>query len=120
MSMLGTIELESLAIPCIVGIFPFERIQEQPVFASIAMDLDFAPAAASESVDDTVDYAALAESIHALVREAKFQLIETMAEEIAKHILSAHPQVESVRVAVHKPQAVPQAKDTRVRVARSR
>lgn len=118
--MLGTIELESLAIPCIVGIFPFERAQEQPVFVSMGMDLDFAPAAASESIHDTVDYAALAQSIHELVREAKFQLIETMAEEIAKHILSSHSQVEVVRVTVHKPQAVPQAKDTRVRVTRSR
>lgn len=118
--MLGTIELDSLAIPCIVGIFPFERIQEQPVLVSLAMDLDFAPAAASESIEDTVDYATLAESIHHLVREAKFQLIETMAEEIARFVLASHLQIETIRVTVHKPGAVPQAKDTRVSVKRSR
>lgn len=118
--MLGTIELDSLAIPCIVGIHPFERTQEQPVFVTLGLDLDFAPAAASESVEDTVDYAALAESLHEMVRSAKFQLIETMAEEIARLILAQHPEVETVRVCIHKPQAVPQAKDTRVRISRSR
>ncbi|HNY30684.1 MAG TPA: dihydroneopterin aldolase [Fibrobacteria bacterium] len=118
--MLGTIELDSLAIPCIVGILPFERVEEQPVFVDLELDLDFGPAAGSESIEDTVDYAALAESIHELVKEAKFQLIETMAEEIAKFVLARHSMVETVRVRIHKPRAVPQAKDTRVRVERSR
>jgi len=117
---MGTIELERLAVRCIVGIHPFERVQEQDVFLDIAMDLDFSPAAASENVRDTVDYSALAEDLSALVRDRKFQLIETMAEACAFRVLGTHPGVERVRVAVHKPAAVPEAADTRVRVERLR
>ena len=118
--MTGTIEIERLAVRCIVGIHPFERVQEQEVFLDIAMDLDFSPAAASEKVDDTVDYSAMTEDLHDLVRDRKFQLIETMAEVCARRVLDRHPAVGRVRIAVHKPAAVPGAADTRVRVERIR
>lgn len=118
--MIGTIELERLAVRCIVGILPFERVTEQDVFLDIAMDLDFAPASNSEHVTDTVDYAALAVDLSLLVRERKFQLIETMAESCAELVLDSRACVERVRVTVHKPAAVPQAMDTRVRVDRVR
>jgi dihydroneopterin aldolase len=118
--MLGTIELERFAVRCIVGIHPFERVQEQDVFLDIAMDLDFAPAAASENVRDTVDYSALADDLSSLVRDRKFQLIETLAEACALRVLCTHPRVDRVRVAVHKPAAVPGAADTLVRVERVR
>jgi dihydroneopterin aldolase len=118
--MMGTIELERLAVCCIVGIHPFERVQEQDVFLDISMDLDFAPAAASEKVDDTVDYSALSEDLLTLVQDRKFQLIETMAEVCANRVLEMHPGVDRVRVVVHKPAAVPGAADTRVRVERIR
>ena len=118
--MIGTIELDRLAVRCIVGILPFERVTEQDIFLDVSMDLDFAPAAASEHVSDTVNYASLAESLSALVVERKFQLIETMAESCATLVLDTHDRVERVRVTVHKPAAVPQANDTRVRVDRSR
>jgi dihydroneopterin aldolase len=118
--MLGTIELERLAVRCIVGILPFERREEQDVFLDVSMDLDFARARASENVADTVDYASLALELSTLVRREKFQLIETLAESCAEHVLGTRGAVERVRIAVHKPAAVPQALDTRVRVERAR
>jgi len=118
--MIGTIELERIPVRCIVGIFPNERVEEQQIFLDVAMDLDFAPAAASETVTDTVDYAGVADELEALVIEGRFQLIETMAERCAAHVLSAHELVQRVRVVVHKPAAVPRALDTRVTVERGR
>jgi len=118
--MTGTIELERLAVRCIVGILPFERVTEQDIFLDVSMDLDFSPAAASERVEDTVDYASLAQSLSTLVKEREFQLVETMAESCASLVLDSHARVERVRVTVHKPAAVPQAADTRVRVERVR
>jgi dihydroneopterin aldolase len=118
--MLGTIELERVPAHCIVGILPRERVEPQTIFLDVSLDIDFAAAAASESVEDTVDYAALADALEALVVEGRFQLIETMAERCAEHVLSEHPAVQRVRMVVHKPAAVPRAADTRVRVERSR
>ena len=118
--MIGTIELERIPVRCIVGIFPDERVQEQMIFLDVSMELDFAPAAASETVSDTVDYAGVADELEALVVAGRFQLIETMAERCAAHVLAAHAIVQRVRIVVHKPAAVPRAQDTRVSVERGR
>ena len=120
LTMIGTIELERIPVRCIVGIFPNERLEEQQIFLDVSMDLDFGPAAASEMVTDTVDYAGVADELEALVIAGRFQLIETMAERCAAHVLSTHAIVQRVRVVVHKPAAVPRAQDTRVGVERGR
>lgn len=118
--MIGTIELERLPVRCIVGILPRERVEEQQLFLDVSLDLDFARAAASESVEDTVDYAALADRLEALVVEGRFQLLETLVERCARDVLDRHPAVVRVRVTAHKPAAVPRAGDTRVSVERPR
>ena len=118
--MVGTIELERLAIRCIVGILPAERVEEQDIFLDVSMDVDFGPASASEDVAETVDYASLAVSLASLVRDGKFRLIETLVESCAGFVLREHPLVRRVRVCVHKPAAVRAASDVRVRVERSR
>lgn len=118
--MIGTIELERLEIDCIVGILPFERVTEQKIFVDVSMHLDFAPAAASEDVVDTIDYTVVSRELADLVRERKFQLIETMAVECVELVLSRHPAVGKASISIHKPAAVPQAKDTVVRFGRSR
>jgi 7,8-dihydroneopterin aldolase/epimerase/oxygenase len=118
--MIGTIELERLEIDCIVGILPFERVTEQKIFVDVSMELDFAPPSASEDVADTIDYTVVSREITDLVRERKYQLIETMAVECVDLVLSRHTTVDRAAIAVHKPAAVPQAKDTVVRFGRSR
>jgi len=118
--MIGTVEVERIGIRCIVGIHPFERVQEQDIGIDVAMDLDFAEASVTERVGATVDYTAVAKAITDLVVERKYQLIETMAEECARLVLSQWPRVVSTTIVVHKPAAVPEAADTRVKVVRRR
>lgn len=118
--MMGTIELEQIRIRCIVGIHDFERVQEQSVGIDVAMETDFAEAAATEHIDATVDYSAVARELTELAVQRRFQLIETMAEEAAKLVLERFPRVSTVGITVHKPAAVPEATDTRVKVVRSR
>lgn len=118
--MIGTVEVERIPIRCIVGIHPFERVQEQDIAIDVSMDLDFAEASVTERVGATVDYTAVAKAVTDLVMERKYQLIETMAEECARLVLSEWPRVESTTIVVHKPAAVPEAVDTRVKVVRRR
>ena len=118
--MTGTIELDRLEIDCIVGILPFERVTEQKVFLDVSMEIDFGPAAASEDVANTVDYTVVSRELTELVRESRYQLIETMAVECAQLVLDRHQIIDRVSIAVHKPAAVPQARDTVVRFGMNR
>ena len=115
--MIGTIAVEHLEIECIVGILPDERVTPQTLFVDIELDYDFAAAAASEHVDDTVDYVALAQTVTSLAVDRQYQLIETYAEEAASRLLRQFGG-ERVSVRIKKPAAVPAARWTSVFVER--
>jgi dihydroneopterin aldolase len=115
-SVTAVVALDRLPVTCIVGILPHERIAEQEVFLDVRLRLDATRAVLDEEVEATVDYAALADDLEAFVKAGKFLLIETMAARCAQRILAEHRQVEHAEVTVHKPQAVPRAAGTWVRV----
>jgi dihydroneopterin aldolase len=116
----GTVGLKDLRIDCIVGIYPHERVEEQPLFVDVEVDQDFAAAAASEHVDQTVDYDHIAAGLTDLARQRRYQLIETFAEDAAALILDRWAAVDGVRIEVRKPKAVPAAACSFVRVERAR
>ena len=98
--------LENLRVDCIIGIHPHERINEQPLVISLRFPWDFAAAAASESVADTVDYGQVARAVRSFVVQGRFELLETLARRLAEHVLQSFG-VAWVRLQVRKPGAVP-------------
>lgn len=118
--MIGTTGLQGLRVDCIVGIYEHERQARQAVIVDIALDYDFAAAAASDAIGDAVDYDSVASGVTELAQRRAFQLIETMAEETAAMLLARLPQVRTVRLEIRKPAAVPAAACSFVRVERTR
>jgi 7,8-dihydroneopterin aldolase/epimerase/oxygenase len=86
------------------GVLTDERAKAQRFLIDLSVMFDSAPAAASDDLNDTVDYGILAERVHAVVESESYRLIETVAGRVADTVL-ADPRVSSVRVTVHKPQA---------------
>jgi dihydroneopterin aldolase len=118
--MVGTAGLKGLRLECIVGIYEHERQTRQLVLLDIELDYDFAAAAASDAIGDAVDYDAVAASVAELAERRGFQLIETMAEATAAMLLERLAPVQTVRLEIRKPQAVPAAACSFVRVERTR
>lgn len=118
--MIATAGLRGYRIDCIVGIYEHERQQPQPIIMDIEFDYDFEKATRSDQVGGAVDYDRVAEGVNALVRRRNFHLIETMAEETAAMLLAEHPSLQTVRLEVRKPDAVPSAQYSFVRLERTR
>ena len=118
--MMGTAGLKSLRVDCVVGIYEHERAKTQPVIMDIELDYDFAPAASSDAIGDAVDYDRVAAAVAGLVTRRGFQLIETLAEETAALLLAQMTAVRTVRLEIRKPEAVPAAACSFVRVERTR
>ena len=97
--------LTDLRIDAVVGIWEWERKIRQSVSIDLEMGTDIAKAAASDSIDDTLNYKAVAKRVAEMVREAEFQLVETMAERIAA-LVREEFAVPWVKVRVNKPGAV--------------
>lgn len=118
--MMGTAGLRSFRVDCVVGIHEHERATNQPVIMDIELDYDFAAAAGSDAIGDAVDYERVAAAVAELVRHRKFQLLETMAEDMAAMLLEQLTPVRTVRLEIRKPDAVPAAACSFVRVERTR
>ena len=99
------IELHNLETTCIIGILEQERQNCQRLTASIAVSLDTSKAARSCSIDDTLDYALLAEAARFILDKARFNLLETAADALARFIIANHRQlmVDRVQVTLDKP-----------------
>ena len=86
------------------GVFEHERRDGQPFVIDLVLGVDTRPAAASDDLQDTVDYGSLVATVKAAVESEPVDLIETLARRIADTCLLAG-RVEWVRVTVHKPEA---------------
>jgi 7,8-dihydroneopterin aldolase/epimerase/oxygenase len=103
------------------GVFPEERQQGQPFVVDVSCELDLSAAAATDDLGQTIDYGQLAQAVVDDVERDPLNLIEALAERIARTCL-AYAAVQRVEVTVHKPHApmpVPVA-DVAVSLTRSR
>lgn len=97
--------IRDLKIETVIGIFDWERAIKQKVSLDIEMATDIRKAAASDKIEDALDYKGVAKRIIGFVEESHFQLVETMAEQIAQIILSEF-SVPWLRLRVSKPGAL--------------
>lgn len=86
------------------GVYDFEREQGQEFVVDVLLDIDLAPAAASDDVADTVHYGELASGLVRVVEGEPVNLIETLAARLLDVCL-ADGRVRAATVTVHKPQA---------------
>jgi len=93
--------IRDLALETIVGLYPWERAVKQTLLIDVDMATDIRQAAADDDLQYTVDYSAVCAAIVILADKGQYQLIETLAENIATMVLKNFA-VTWLRVAVHK------------------
>ncbi len=111
--------LHDLEIECIVGIFDWERRVKQTIVLDLDMAADVKKAAATDRIEDTLDYKAVSKRLIDYVGQSQFQLVETLAENVAAIVLGEF-EVPWVRVRVNKRGAIRHAADVGVVIERTR
>lgn len=86
------------------GVLDFEHERAQTFVVDATLFLDLAAAGRSDDLNDTVDYGAIAKGIVAIIEGEHVDLIEKLADHIARMILD-FPAVRRTQVTVHKPNA---------------
>lgn len=109
--------LHGLKIECIIGIWDWERSSKQTVIIDLDMGCDVSAAAKNDDIKDAVDYKTVAKRLAEFVGNSDFQLVETLAENIAA-LLRKEFGLAWVRVRVNKKGAVRGAKDVGVEIIR--
>lgn len=84
------------------GALPEERDRAQPFEVDLDLAADLAPAGASDALDDTVDYGAVAAVVARVVGDERHQLLERLATRITDDVLALDARITSVTVTVRK------------------
>ncbi len=115
------IRLRGLSAVANHGVFEFERESGQTFTVDLTLFFDATTAAETDDLADTINYAAIADEVIAILQGPAVNLLETLASAVAATALD-HPGVVRAEATVHKPMApIPhQFQDISVTVARER
>ncbi|NII11386.1 dihydroneopterin aldolase [Oleiagrimonas sp. C23AA] len=109
--------IEKLRIDTVIGIYDWERQIRQTVQLDLEMAHDNTAPAATDSIDDALDYKAVSKRLIAFVEASDFGLVETLAERCAE-IVRHEFNVPWLRLKLRKPGAVRGSKAVGVQIER--
>jgi dihydroneopterin aldolase len=113
------LRVTGLEVSALIGIHAWERQVRQRLLIDFELDTDAAQIATSDDIAAAFDYGAIAREIVNFVARAEFRLIETLAARVAQRLFDEFP-ISRLKVVVHKPSAVPNARDTSIEIERTR
>lgn len=99
------IKIKNLRLRTVIGVFDWERKEPQDIVLNIEIEFDGSAAAASDDLNDTVDYKSHKKRIMHLVESAETLLLERLADQIHKLILEDE-KVTWASVEIDKPHAL--------------
>ncbi len=109
--------VRDLRVETVIGIYDWERKIKQQVILDLEMSSDVARAAASDRIEDALNYKSVVKRLAGFVGESQFQLVETLAERCAE-IVRQEFSVRWVRLSVNKVGALSGARDVGVVIER--
>jgi dihydroneopterin aldolase len=111
--------LRQLRLEVLIGVHEHERLAPQPLIMDLEMSADVARAAASDSIQDALDYSAVASALTDYAAASRFDLIESLAEGCAQLVLNRF-SVNWLRLTLHKPRAIGNAESAGLVIERQR
>ncbi|HTH61172.1 MAG TPA: dihydroneopterin aldolase [Paraburkholderia sp.] len=101
-AVMDIVFIENLRGRTIIGIDADEQHTPQPVTMNLAIGVPSLRACETDRIEDTVNYAAVREALHALLAAHRVKLLEALAEQIAQ-LLIGRFGAHWVRVQIAKP-----------------
>jgi len=111
--------IEDLRIETVIGVYDWERKVRQTVALDLEMAFDNRKPAASDRIEDTLDYKAVSKRLIGFVESSHFELVETLAERCADIVLNEF-DVVWLRLKLAKPGAVTGSKSVGVVIEREK
>ena len=85
------------------GVNDWEKVEPQRFEVDVELALDVQPGAVDDDLAGTIDYRGVYEATRHVVETTSFNLIEALAEAIARAVLEGNPKADEVVVRVRKP-----------------
>lgn len=111
--------VRDLRAECVIGVYAWERRVRQTVLIDLDLAADNRRAAATDRIEDALNYKAVTKRVLEYAAASEFQLVETLAERIAEVLLNEF-DLAWVRVRINKRGALRAAGDVGVVIERER
>ena len=112
---MDVINIKELAVKSRIGIHAWEQAIEQTLLIDVS--IPFNAENCTDELKSTIDYSKVCEIIHQHISTNTFSLIEQVANTTAT-LLKKTFNLETVTLSVHKPKAIPAAKNISVTIYR--
>ena len=112
--------VRGLRVEAFIGVHPHEYERRQPIIMDIELDMGDMPPPQDDRLHETLDYGLVAQKAADIALDSHVQLVETLADRIAKWALAADNRVKACAVRIAKPQALDTADLAGVEVIRRR
>ncbi len=110
--------IKELRIPCLIGIFDWERKKKQIVSIDLEFPSSILKSAKSDNIRDAADYKKIAKRTIDYVSSSKFYLIEALIENLAQVLLKEF-KLKEITLQVEKPGAIRGARTVGIRITRA-
>src|SRR6266478_1776629 len=105
---MNKISLVDLEVFYRIGVTEHERAKPQRLLVTVELDCDFSSAAASDRIEETIDYYTIAQMLISYGERRSWNLLEKLVSDIADLVLAQY-QPQTVRVEAKK-FPIPQAR----------
>lgn len=115
--MADKIFIRELKVPCLIGIFDWERKRKQLVSIDLEFPAPISKAARTDKIQSAIDYKKIAKRTIQFVSQSRFYLIETLIEKLAALLIKEF-QLKEITLQVEKPGAIRGARTVGIRITR--
>jgi FolB domain-containing protein len=112
--------IKDLLVRGILGINPEEREKLQDILINVVLYADIRQAAATDAIEDAVNYKSISKRIIDHVEASSDFLVEKLVTDLARIILCENENVVRVQVRVEKPGALRFARSVGIEIDRTR
>jgi dihydroneopterin aldolase len=110
--------LTDLRVEAVIGIWEWERRIRQTVSLDLEMATDVRRAAATDDIEDALNYRSIAKRLAETVEASEFQLVETLAETLARIVVTEFG-VPWLKLSVSKPGAIQGSRNVGIVIERA-
>ena len=117
---MDAIIIEGLKVETVVGCFAWERQIQQPLMLDLMIATNLSQAAASDELQDTLNYAEICSISTQVIQQATPKLIEHAAQLVLDALFTTFTAIESISITIRKPAIIPEANSVGIRLERHR
>ena len=118
-SIKRSVLIKNFIIQEIIGIHQHEKIKKQKIKFNIVIDVDQNVLPNEKDIKSIVDYEKITNNLKNLVKNKKYNFLESLAEDSFKKIFE-DKRINSVKIKIEKPEAIKNADSVGVEVFKSR